>query len=362
MKPSSARQRRASVYGAVLVSTSFVVTVGLTAVAAVRLTGRTLEDAGDAQAARLLTQAGMDYALQKIASTATWRADVAGGGWTAPVPFGAGRFQMVITDPSDGDLTDDPLDPIDIEIRAGARSSRHLNHARITFAYVDSPLNNALMTGGNLTMTDAVIATDAPLYAGGAVSAATSNIDAEVYASGAISGSGYKRGTHAGAASPTMPNASSVFSTYSARATNIAWADLPVDGTNLLSNSGFELNALGSYTGYGAATIQRINIDPHSGGYALEVKDRAVPADGVAGDVSGVLKNDTQYTARVWVRPDSAPANVILAIKAEVTNNSGPLATAKELDTAKVTSTGGLGGFDASTAGAAMASNFPIWS
>lgn len=314
-------RRRASIYAAVLLTSTFVVTVGLTAVAAVRLQGRTLEDTGATQAARLLAQAGLDYALQKIATTSTWRADVAGGGWAGRIPFGNGEFTLNITDPVDGDLTDDPLEPVQIEIRAGAGASRHLNRATLNFVYQDSPLDHALIVGGGVTFVDAVFTANAACDIGGNAAAAASLVDADIHAAGIISGGDYQRETKAGAATITPPNSATILSLYRARAADIAWSDLPSTATNLISNPGFE-SALSGVSPRGGSDVARTDSGPHAGTYSVAVSSRESSSDGVAIDVTAALQNKQRYVASVWFRTGSTADQVILAIEGAVTNSA----------------------------------------
>ncbi len=75
--------------------------------------GRTLE---------WTARSGLQWALWRTYSDPLWRTTLpvnANGAWTTqPLSVGSGSFTVYGTDPVDGDLTDDPTDPVSLTVRA----------------------------------------------------------------------------------------------------------------------------------------------------------------------------------------------------------------------------------------------------
>ena len=108
----SIRPRRGGVYILVLGTCALVATVALGAVLASRAQARAADEMGDAAEARAYAQSVMELGRLWIAQDPDWRANRPNGAWITNQAFGGGRFSLSVTDPADGNLANQPHDPV----------------------------------------------------------------------------------------------------------------------------------------------------------------------------------------------------------------------------------------------------------
>lgn len=104
---------RGSAYVAVLVTASLVIVLGIGALTATRVIGRTSRVTSEAVGARYLAAAAVDLTLWHIREhPATWRQDLAEGVVVQRKAFGGGTLTVRATDPVDGDLVQGATDKV----------------------------------------------------------------------------------------------------------------------------------------------------------------------------------------------------------------------------------------------------------
>ncbi|MFG0241948.1 MAG: hypothetical protein ACF8R9_04090 [Phycisphaerales bacterium JB054] len=223
--------RRGSAYVLVLALSIIVTVIGATAIQSSRVGIRSAMTQRDAADAALVAQGGLDHLLQLIATTPEWRTVygsapdlsaklLSGGG------FRGGSYTWELEDETDGDLFDDPADPVRVRCTAVVgQASRSLS---VELAQSGSSPLDVLRMGFytsknvlSLTSTPSLVSPDAPLGAMGTFHNSVEIIgDVEA---GLITGTGTISGNRDILATPKDMPPSSVFDLYKARATTISW-------------------------------------------------------------------------------------------------------------------------------------------
>jgi len=113
MRASSQSRRRGTAYVIVLSTSMIVMTLGVSALLAVRAQVRSAATTDHAVEARLNANAGVDLALYTLYSyNSAWRDAFTSGAWVEDYAIGHGTFSVTVVDPIDDDLADSHLDPI----------------------------------------------------------------------------------------------------------------------------------------------------------------------------------------------------------------------------------------------------------
>ncbi len=113
IQPSRIRER-GSVYVLVLGASLLVAAIGTSSLLATRVQHRTSEHITDRGRARELARSAVDMAMLKIESDRSfWRLTMSDGTLTN-VAFAGGAYSVTITDPIDGDLTNNSTDPVQL--------------------------------------------------------------------------------------------------------------------------------------------------------------------------------------------------------------------------------------------------------
>lgn len=105
------RDRRGTVYVAVLGVTMIVAVMALAGMTVARLELRLAEDAKDLREARLLARSAVEFGVHWIDRTDRWRAELENNTEQAEQAIGNGTFTWKVVD-ADGSLTDDPTDNV----------------------------------------------------------------------------------------------------------------------------------------------------------------------------------------------------------------------------------------------------------
>lgn len=108
-------ERRASAYLLILATSLLVTVIGVSALIAARVQGRMATSADDVVAAQLNARSGLNLALLAIDQDSYWRQTCTHGVWQPSVEVGEGECKWKLLDPEDGDLDNDPNDPVLIE-------------------------------------------------------------------------------------------------------------------------------------------------------------------------------------------------------------------------------------------------------
>lgn len=253
--PSTFRHRthHGGVYIAVLGVSLLVMTIGLGGLLAVRAQAGTADDLRNTLRAQAASTAAVELARLFIHSNANWRSILTSGTWSAATTFAGGQIRWRVTDTSDANLADDASEPVTIEGMAELAGCTRLTS--VDLQVHKNPLDalkstlhaaGAMENNGILTSAGRGISTSATLTNKGNILGDAAAL--LVLGSGSISGT-----TTILNIAPAMPQ-DSVFDSYKARATTIAWGGGAGDWTlswPLLSAavnpSGSRTNADGIY-------------------------------------------------------------------------------------------------------------------
>jgi hypothetical protein len=102
------KRRPASMYAMVLICSGMISTIGIAALAAVRVQRRASQDIGDLQQARLHARSAVELALLRMSADANWRTTYPNGTWWSNLALGSGSCTIEGYDPADNDLRNDP--------------------------------------------------------------------------------------------------------------------------------------------------------------------------------------------------------------------------------------------------------------
>jgi hypothetical protein len=215
---------RGSVYLLVLGAAMIVSIIGLSAIWLVRVQRTASQMDQDYGESQLCARSAVEAGLHRIGTDPNWRTSGTGGTWLSNEPFGNGNCSLVVTDPADGDLADDPWDSVVLTGTGVKGAARHKTQVTLTAVY--DPLE-ALRTclhasgqvqvnaGKTITLIGGPISTNANLHVDGTVDG-----DAEA---ATRSGSGPIKGTATiPAPAKQMPEAS-VFDAYKGLAVTIPY-------------------------------------------------------------------------------------------------------------------------------------------
>ncbi len=148
--PISRGSRRGGIYLAVLGTAMVVAILGLSALTVVRLEQLASETTSDGIKARAYAESGVELAMLQINQNAGWRL-LPNGTWETNQPIGEGVYTIQVTDPLDGNLANNPRDPVVIRGTGELRRARHILQAMLVDQGTPaSALSSALSGGGGL--------------------------------------------------------------------------------------------------------------------------------------------------------------------------------------------------------------------
>lgn len=214
------RRRRGSVYIAVLAAAMIVTIVGLSALLATRIQGRSAGAMNRAMNARFYARSAIEMGLYLVHQDPNWRADRVNGTSIAKQSIGSGTFSLEAIDPQDGDLSDSVSDLLVLTGTGIDGQARH--KMQVTLEPVLRPLEalktclcaagQILVTSGqSLAAMEGPVCTNANLIVDGTIYGA---VEAQ-----SVSGTGTVVGTVTAPAPPKQMPAPDVFERYQAMAT-----------------------------------------------------------------------------------------------------------------------------------------------
>src|SRR5690606_16416811 len=108
------RRRRGTAYVMVVAIAGMAGVTALSAIFILAAQRRLIELQADAGAARAIAISGVERACAMIDADANWRWNQESGVWVLSEPLGDGVYTVEVTDPVDGDFTDNEGDPVRI--------------------------------------------------------------------------------------------------------------------------------------------------------------------------------------------------------------------------------------------------------
>lgn len=130
----------------VLVSVAIATTIAYTFVASQSTTMSITRNVANQSKARFIAETGLDLAVAYIRSVSTWRSDQSDGTWATGIAFAGGTYSItgqdgidangdnLISQPAegDGDLADDPNDPLTLTVTGTVSGATHTVRAVVT--------------------------------------------------------------------------------------------------------------------------------------------------------------------------------------------------------------------------------------
>jgi hypothetical protein len=233
--------RRGGAYILVIAITGMASVTALAAVYLLAGQRRIVELQGQAGAARLAAQSGLEHTLALIAADPDWRNNFPSGQWLVNQPLGSASYTVEVIDPVDGDLAVGS-DPVAIRVTAAAGEAVQIIEAR--FEGRGEPMEslaNSMFAVDVLEVDTTTINATPPIASNTSIPSKGSSRIYPLAIAPSFSGSGFLGGQQTGtmASYPTT----SALSTYAAMATTIAWNSIP------------------------GGTIERVVISPQSNPY-----------------------------------------------------------------------------------------------
>ncbi len=131
MRHTPTSRRRGSIYLLVLVTVTTVTVLGLASLSIVSSRRIESESVGAVMDARAAAESGIDLALAIMHDTPDWRWSLPNGDWRADAPLGAATYTINVVDPADGNLADDPCQPVLVTATGRASRARSIVSVRL---------------------------------------------------------------------------------------------------------------------------------------------------------------------------------------------------------------------------------------
>ena len=319
---SAQRNRRGSMYIAVLLTASIVSLIGLSALTIHGLQRRAHESNLDVVDARLYAQSAVRLGMLQIENDPDWRYSKSSGAWATDIPLGNGTLSLEGTDTTDGNLADDPTDAIQLtgigkKGQAIQRMSVTLIPENRAFSALDSTafaaggisLANAQLNGSGILSTNGAI--DSDYQAGNSIVQLPAEAGGSINDYGTIS---FHAGATANVPARTWPADDGVFDYYKTHGTWIPLADIvtapvppvpdPIVPANLLNNPGLE-NGLSPWFVWQNQAKLALDTDTHSGNHSAKVSHRTAAWSGLNYEITSFVQPGIAYDVSAWVKVPS---------------------------------------------------------
>jgi Carbohydrate binding domain len=313
---NSSSPRNGSVYIAVLGTALIVSIMALSALALGRLQMRQQMAYAEMRQAQLNAAAAVQLGLVTLENTEDWRSTASAGTWISGQNTGRGSCNLEVSDPIDGNLGDDPDDPL-LLLGIGTVGQTQQRLAVTVYPERDplSCLRSAVAVGDQISLFNDTLRVTG-LISANQVTASVSSVYGEVEAVTASGATYYGTKTLIAAKNrPDMPDWQTVFDYYRNNGTEIDINNLPATPPNLIRNSTFETgisNWSDDPPGMGSCRINQSNNRVHSGNYSLQVDSfTGVAASGAAQYIDHFVEPGEQYYAEAWVYLDSSIGGVL---------------------------------------------------
>lgn len=316
------RQRRGSLYVSVVMVGAIVSVLGMSALLVGRLNSRAHQGLANSTMARLNAQSALRLGMLMIENDPNWRYANTNDEWLTDVSLGNGTFSLLVTDPSDNDLSDASADPV--VLTGIGRKGEAVHRLEITLAPLYRGydcLQSAIHSGSDLNFKQANATADHVLSVNRQVKATSSSVFADVEAVTRIMGADYYGLTTVDAASRTLPSPAEVLDFYQANGTDINVSDLPTSYANVISNSDFETDHI-PWFGV-SATITQETGRSYEGSACLKVADRIDAACGAAYDVTNLVKSGATYQIEFTVQQATDLESYYVHLQSDTNSGSG---------------------------------------
>jgi hypothetical protein len=295
------RRRRGSMYLYVLIVSTLVSLLGLSALMVTRIHRQLQQNASDASQARLYAQAALRIGMHRIKSDPDWRFSYPNGTWEADVTIGNGTYTLEGVDPSDNDLTDRADEPV--VLTGIGRRGDAIHKIQITLVPTNRGfdcLKSALHAGNDLKVNGVTLNCDHVGSANHNVDCSSAKVNCDVQGVNDVKGGTYNGDTEVGIDPRVMPDPNAVLDFYLANGTWIDKDSLDFGYSNVLKNPGFESGTT-DWTGDNC-TLEQETVDVHGGAAAVKATLRTVNYAGPEQDVTGLLQNGVKFDVQAWIK------------------------------------------------------------
>ncbi|MEZ6048365.1 MAG: carbohydrate binding domain-containing protein [Planctomycetaceae bacterium] len=314
-------------YLSVLLVSVLVSLLGMSALVVKRVQRRNHQAAMDASQARFIAQSALRIGMLNIENDSNWRYNFPNGTWEEDVSLMGGTYTLEAYDPSDGDLSDNPEEPV-VLIATGTKGAAS-QKTQLTLSPVNRGyefLEKALVSQGDATVeTPAVVYSNQILATNGKFcNLGTSSVTADVESNSELQGTGtYYGTTETGVQQEDFPDVNDILSYYLARGTAINYNDIQDQAPNLFKNSTFE-SGIDHWTGDNC-DLNQSSSQYHSGAASLRCSDRDDPDDCPTYDLTDNIQSGQTYTLTFWAKSSTFVVDFFKVILETDSTTSGVL-------------------------------------
>lgn len=307
--------RTGGVYIAVLGSALVVAVLGISALVGQRIENRAVVASADIRQAQLNANSAIEMGLLVMKQESNWRTARSHGPWFSSRDTGAGTCTLEVLDPLDGNLANDPDDPV-VMVGVGYRGDAQ-QRVKLTVepqSQALSSLRSAIAAGDTINVQGHTLRTNG-LITANQVTAASAQVYGDVEAV-SVSGSTFTGTTQQvdAAKLPRMPNWTNVFDYYRTNGTRINFSSIQATNTiNVVQNHnpGAESGTIhwtGTQPGTPAnfATLSQSTAWRQAGSNSLRVTARSSWQAGAIHRIEHFVKPGQQYDVDVWTAIDEA--------------------------------------------------------
>ena len=314
--PRKRQHRRGSAYVAVVGAATLAATLAVAAARVTRVEARSENASADATDAQTACTSAIEWMRYRINSDPNWRANAGSdGAWTAAINIGAAAVSVVVTDPADNDLANDPHQGVTITATATRGAAKQALRVRLDAVPVPiDAIGRAMHVGGQLRVRggkklnagNATISTNGSLYNEGTI---VGNV---------IAGLSLFTGTIQGeTAIPTLMPTPMPDANVAAMYTQI--------GTAISAGSSIDKRALGpGYNPWGAANADGVYIW-NGGSNDLVLKDSRIVGTLVVTLAAGKKLSIENDISMMPGRPDF-PALIVIGGEVLIKHEAGTFA------------------------------------
>ena len=307
-RPTSRFQRRrGTIYVVTLMTTLIVAALGIAALSTVRIQRKQSQEADSIRQAELHAGSALQVARFQIRTDSQWRSKLENGTWASNQPIGNGFYNFSGSDPIDGNLTNNDLDPVIITATGIQSDSTQSVAAQFEFeepaltclqstlhAGIDLEFHNVTATGNGAPFTaneDVRVDDDAQVYANCAA-----HDQVNFSSNGQVFGT-----TTNGMPLRQMPDATSVMSYYQSKGATILATALPLWDQNYVDNSGAETGNVNPWVTTDCDVS--ISSDPaRSGSNSFYISNRTLlSTPTVRQEITTKVSQNTRYNVSAYL-------------------------------------------------------------
>lgn len=301
------KHRSGTVYIMAMGTSLIVACLAVSSLQAVRVQRRMNDFASQANNAREIARAGVEFAQHQILTDPAWRTRFRNGVPTSRTTTG-GSFTVTLTDPADGNIAARSSDPILISSIGSFGTARQTATAYLAPQnYIFEACRSAIYATQEIVFNDCEVTSNQWAFSGDRIRAlGGAVVNMNCIGATAVSGVGYSRRRFAGGVWPmetpdfTPTSANYVGKYYIDNAVALRGNDLPTGGTELIVNGGFESNTA-NWSSFGC-TLTRDSAVRRTGTAACLVSGRSSVISTPIQNITEHMVKNRNYLVSFWVR------------------------------------------------------------